>query len=91
MNSFFFWQEYATEESQQYKVFATITDNILSFTDQCFFYNSGDFVTSASCVPDAQESSKTEIIHGMHPIEQKDQSIDLNNACVFVEISSPFM
>ena len=69
MNSFFFWQEYATEESQQYKVFAIITDNMLSVQYRpVLFDNDSNFVTSASCIPDTL----------MHPIGHKDQSIDLN-------------
>ena len=39
-----------------------------------------DFVTSASCVPDAgiKILKDAKIIHSMRPAERKDRSIDLN-------------
>lgn len=80
MNSvFFFWQEYATEESQQYKVFGLITDNILSYTDQCFFTIIVILLPLHLASLTHKNPQRQKTIHGMRPIGQKDQSIDLNN------------
>ena len=43
---------------------------ILSPCDIIFivFVVDSDFFTSESCVPDAEKSPKTKIIHGIHPV-----------------------